>query len=506
MSNSTACPLSNVIQLKLLHGGRTKYAFVNDSELSFINVVKSFERTFSTYDHQVFRIEFHDCTHFVELNDDINLMNVLCGSMYVVDNFRRAVLRSVRLPSAPENSETTSISSIIEASVGLYEELAKVHRMRLRLDHIKTILIVTKIGDPQLIDVTKRVGNWIRKHYPRLIVRIQKSMLNDIEKADGSSTAGNPDRDAHQQDIHTGGINGDRCPRADGSFEYWDEEWVRQNSDDISLVITLGGDGTVLYTGGLFQRYVPPVVSFHLGSLGFLTNFILPEYDQILPDLLGGKGHHVNLRQRLCCQVRKWKGSKPPTPHAITRCSRHDVVRKDGDQCAAVKEQWETSDPEYGTQVMNEVVLDRGPNPGLMMLELYADGLYLTTIQADGLVIATSTGSTAYSLSAGGSLVHPDKNAILITPICPHTLTCRPMILPGRTKLKVVVSPNSRWNAWASFDARSRMELGKGDGVLISVSQYPFLQICRDDQTTDWCRSLVSSLHWNERETQKPLL
>src|SRR5258706_15175537 len=87
------------------------------------------------------------------------------------------------------------------------------------------------------------------------------------------------------------------------------------------------------------------------------------------------------------------------------------------------------------------------------------DEHHMTTVQADGLGIATPTGSTAYSLSAGGALVHPEIPAILISPICPHTLSFRPMLLPDTMELRICVPVNSRSTAWASFDGRGRVEL-----------------------------------------------
>lgn len=93
------------------------------------------------------------------------------------------------------------------------------------------------------------------------------------------------------------------------------------------------------------------------------------------------------------------------------------------------------------------------------MRHLAGDDHHLTTVQADGLCVATPTGSTAYSLSAGGSLVHPGIPALLISPICPHTLSFRPMLLPDGMELRVCVPYNSRSTAWASFDGRGRVEL-----------------------------------------------
>jgi len=131
------------------------------------------------------------------------------------------------------------------------------------------------------------------------------------------------------------------------------------------------------------------------------------------------------------------------------------------------------------------------------------DEHHMTTVQADGLVIATPTGSTAYSLSAGGSLVHPEIPAILISPICPHTLSFRPMLLPDTMELRICVPFNSRSTAWASFDGRGRVELKQGDHIKVTASKYPFPTVCADKQSTDWFHAISRTLKWNERERQK---
>lgn len=112
------------------------------------------------------------------------------------------------------------------------------------------------------------------------------------------------------------------------------------------------------------------------------------------------------------------------------------------------------------------------------------------------------TGSTAYSLSAGGSLVHPDIPAILLTPICPHTLSFRPMVLSDTMLLRVSVPRNSRATAYCAFDGKGRVELKQGDCVTITASQYPFPTVTRTD--TEWFDSVSRTLRWNTRAaTQK---
>ncbi|EGW31717.1 uncharacterized protein SPAPADRAFT_62318 [Spathaspora passalidarum NRRL Y-27907] len=153
-------------------------------------------------------------------------------------------------------------------------------------------------------------------------------------------------------------------------------------------------------------------------------------------------------------------------------------------------------------QVLNELVVDRGPSPYVTQLELYGDGSLLTVAQADGLIIATPTGSTAYSLSAGGSLVHPGVSAISVTPICPHTLSFRPILLPDGMFLKVKVPDTSRATAWASFDGKVRTELKKGFYVTIQASPFPFPTVT--SSKTEYIDSVSRNLHWNVREQQKP--
>jgi NAD+ kinase len=107
------------------------------------------------------------------------------------------------------------------------------------------------------------------------------------------------------------------------------------------------------------------------------------------------------------------------------------------------------------------------------------------------------TGSTAYSLSAGGSLVHPDIPAILLTPICPHTLSFRPMVLSDTMLLRVSIPRNSRATAYCSFDGKGRVELKQGDHVTIAASQYPFPTVVKSG--SEWFNSVSRTLRWNTR-------
>lgn len=115
----------------------------------------------------------------------------------------------------------------------------------------------------------------------------------------------------------------------------------------------------------------------------------------------------------------------------------------------------------------------------------------MTTVQADGLCVATPTGSTAYSLSAGGSLVHPEIPTLLITPICPHTLSFRPMLLPDSMELRICVPYNSRSTAWASFDGRGRVELRRAYTFLSTSHGFADGHVfCRGRSHQGYCQSI----------------
>lgn len=115
------------------------------------------------------------------------------------------------------------------------------------------------------------------------------------------------------------------------------------------------------------------------------------------------------------------------------------------------------------------------------------------------------SGSTAYSVSAGGSMVHPNVPAILLTPVCPHSLSFRPIILPDYAELELRIPANSRCTAWVCFDGRGRQELQRGDSIKVKMSENPVPTINKTDLTGDWFDSLERCFHWSDRMEQKPL-
>lgn len=155
--------------------------------------------------------------------------------------------------------------------------------------------------------------------------------------------------------------------------------------------------------------------------------------------------------------------------------------------------------------VLNEVVIDRGSSPYLAALECFCDNHHLTTVQADGIIFATPTGSTAYSMAAGGSVVHPAVPCILVTPICPHVLSFRSMVFPDHVVLHVVVPEDARSEASVAFDGKHRQPLHRGDCIEVSMSPYPIPTLNRHDHSSDWLDSLKRNFGFNARPRQRPL-
>ncbi|KAJ7514781.1 hypothetical protein O6H91_23G058800 [Diphasiastrum complanatum] len=269
----------------------------------------------------------------------------------------------------------------------------------------------------------------------------------------------------------------DRLARRPG-FEFVQTFYNQDTSnlhESVDFVVCLGGDGVILHASDLFRTAVPPVVSFNLGSLGFLTAHPFEDFKQDLRAIIHGntrcEGVYLTLRMRLLCEL----------------------LRNGNSVQGKVFE------------ALNEVVVDRGSSPYLSKIECYERNRLITKVQGDGVIVATPTGSTAYSTAAGGSMVHPNVPCILFTPICPHSLSFRPVIFPDSAVLELKVPDNARSNAWVSFDGKKRQQLFRGDSVRVRMSRHPLPTVNKSDQTDDWFRSLIHCLNWNGRLEQRAL-
>lgn len=224
---------------------------------------------------------------------------------------------------------------------------------------------------------------------------------------------------------------------------------------DVGLVI--GGDGTMLGIGRQIANYGLPLIGINQGRLGFITDIPIDKYQETLAPILNG--HYEE----------------------DARCVLHAKVIRDGD-CV------------FDALAMNDVVVYRGGTSGMVELRVEVDGRFVSNQRADGLIIATPTGSTAYSLSAGGPLLHPSIGGWVMAPIAPHTLSNRPIVLSDTSEISIEVV--SGRNASANFDMQSLASLLIGDRVLVRRSEHHvrFLH----PAGWNYFDTLRKKMHWNE--------
>jgi len=227
------------------------------------------------------------------------------------------------------------------------------------------------------------------------------------------------------------------------------------NTADVCVV--LGGDGTMLGIGRQLAQYGVPLIGINQGRLGFITDIPLDGFQATLKPMLAGvyEEDHRSLMQAR--------------------------VMRDG-HCV------------FSAQAMNDVVVNRGATAGMVELRVEVDGHFVANQRADGLIIATPTGSTAYSLSAGGPLMHPSIPGWVLVPIAPHTLSNRPIVLANASEVAIEIVAGR--DASANFDMQSLASLMHGDRIVVTRSQYQVRFLHPKGWT--YFDTLRQKLHWNE--------
>ena len=205
------------------------------------------------------------------------------------------------------------------------------------------------------------------------------------------------------------------------------------------LIIVLGGDGTLLSVTRHIAKPTP-ILGVNLGDFGFMTELTILELFPILESVLRGK-HKTD--PRIMLEVH--------------------IVDKNG----KVKSRF---------QALNEVVVNNFHESRMVSLETYIDREYVMTIQGDGVIVATPTGSTAYSLAAGGPIINPSTNSIVVTPVCPHTLTHRPLIIPN-TSIIQIKAHNASHKIKLTLDGQKSCALKPSEKVVVQKSDIPVLLI-----------------------------
>ncbi|CBQ68962.1 related to POS5-Mitochondrial NADH kinase [Sporisorium reilianum SRZ2] len=291
------------------------------------------------------------------------------------------------------------------------------------------VLIVKKARDHRAAKAMSRIISHMRSAYPSLNIILERQV---IDSNDGDLASTYPEL-----------VSADPA----------DKTLLAQKTD---FVITLGGDGSILHVSSLFDRdAVPPVLSFSMGTLGFLLPYDISGYKQAIGDMVRGD-ISLLLRMRL----------------------RQTSHRKDGEAFCQVEDQRQGGGC-YDVHLMNEVTLHRGREPHMTKIDAYVDGQHLTQAISDGLIIATPTGSTAYSLSAGGPIVHPSVQSLVLTPICPRSLSFRTVLLPSDSVIQLKISDDSRSPAELTVDGRVSKLLQPGEYLQVSMSPFPIPCVSR---------------------------
>ena len=229
--------------------------------------------------------------------------------------------------------------------------------------------------------------------------------------------------------------------------------------EGVDMVLVLGGDGTLLSVARLLEGTDQPILGINLGSLGFLTELGLDELFGSLERVLEGE-YTIETRVRL-------------------EASHH----REGEQIGHY-------------QVLNDVVINKGALARIIDLEAYVDDQKVTNYQADGLIISTPTGSTAYSLAAGGPIIEPTLDVIVISPICPHTLTNRPLVIPGGSRVELCLRSDSG-AVFLTLDGQEGKRLNQGDCVRVRASDKK-VHLMRTG-ARNFYDVLSTKLHWGHR-------
>jgi len=205
-------------------------------------------------------------------------------------------------------------------------------------------------------------------------------------------------------------------------------------SQKCDLAIVIGGDGTLLGAARALGNTNIPLLGVHMGRLGFLADITPAVMIERLNEILEG---HYQSEQR-----------------ALLKSS----VIRNGNTILEV-------------HALNDIVVHKWASSRMVELETFIDGAFVNTERSDGLIISTPTGSTAYALSGGGPIVHPSLNAVILVPICPHTLSHRPIVVSGDSRIELIITDTNLNSVKLSCDGQSTIEIMNGDKIVIEKSE-----------------------------------
>jgi NAD+ kinase len=229
---------------------------------------------------------------------------------------------------------------------------------------------------------------------------------------------------------------------------------------DADLVVVLGGDGTLIHAASLLHGRPVPILGVNMGSLGFMTEVPQSEMYPVLEHVISGK---ATMSRRIKLRVH-------------------------------LHRQGETA-PVVDGEVLNDVVIAKDALAPMCELDTRMSGTYVTTYKADGVIVATPTGSTAYSLAANGPILLPTMRGLIVAPICPHTLTQRPLVLPDDERVEIFLINESE--IYLTLDGQKGHRLERGDRVQVKQSNNAVFIV--NNPNIDFFGILRKKLRWGER-------
>ncbi len=229
--------------------------------------------------------------------------------------------------------------------------------------------------------------------------------------------------------------------------------------NQLDFLLALGGDGTILSVSRAVEDRGTPILGIHLGAMGFLAEVNVSEMFKRLNQVLAGD-HEILERMLLDCNINNGE-------------SNHHF------------------------HALNDITIDRGSSQRMINCTLRANGNHIAHYVADGLIVATPTGSTAYSLSAGGPIVMPSLDALVVTPICPHTLTLRPIVLPDTKQLEITFGDNPLEGVSLAVDGQLQETLAMNAAVTITKADYKTRMIIFSD--VNYFEGLSRKMGWGKR-------
>ncbi|SUZ70261.1 uncharacterized protein METZ01_LOCUS23115 [marine metagenome] len=240
------------------------------------------------------------------------------------------------------------------------------------------------------------------------------------------------------------------------SLNNQDTDSKMQNAE---LIVSIGGDGTMLQSAKLSYQYDIPITGINKGRLGFLTDINPQEADQVLEDIISG---NYTTENRILIEA---------------FISTNSINKSIG-------------------YAFNDIVINRKETGRMIRVETSIDNSFINTHEGDGFIVATPTGSTAYSLSCGGPILKPDVEALLLVPICPHSLNDRPMVVPSSSEITLRYDSEQNVSAGIDLDGDTVYELKIGDNLVIKKAAKPICLI--HPENYDYFDNLKSKLLWGK--------